>query len=400
MEPKAAATKAKRYSSLDHWRGVACLMIAVHHSSLYLILNPTIQPHDAFSRFMCRIFWLLRFGVPIFFVISGYCIANVCDNLRFRPRSVQQYFLRRFRRIFPPYWAALVICLVVVIGIVLTKNSSLLVEFDKIPNPSSLTFGQWFGNLTLTESWRFHLAGNVGNYIHDSLILGQGWSMCYEEQFYAVCGLALFLAPRRFFQVMLGITLVVGLLNIGRLQSMLPNTEGFFFDGRWLTFAAGVLAYYRIAYVSGAKAKWVDAIMLATLVAASLHCYIHPGVIRREYCVGLFFAVVISYLHRWDAAIASSRVLRPLALCGVMSYSLYLIHWPLVKFISKSLYAVGICGAWPTLLVTVPVSLTAAVLASWVFHIKVERRFLNPPVAQQSSPVIAKPGDAVVSTAG
>src|SRR6185436_9334976 len=102
-----------RYQSLDFWRGVACLSVVIFHSSYYA---STEQEGPALVWLMKVIgmFWL---GVPIFFVISGYCIAATADRGRQIPASLGAYFQRRFRRIFPPYWiflgasVLLVICL-------------------------------------------------------------------------------------------------------------------------------------------------------------------------------------------------------------------------------------------------------------------------------------------------
>src|SRR5688500_7182586 len=97
-----------RYESLDLWRGVACLLVLLHLSTF---ISPGPQEFAALGSLgqlwaegAARM-WL---GVPIFFVISGYCIAATADSQRRRRgRPAMEYFLRRFRRIFPPYWAVL-----------------------------------------------------------------------------------------------------------------------------------------------------------------------------------------------------------------------------------------------------------------------------------------------------
>jgi peptidoglycan/LPS O-acetylase OafA/YrhL len=53
---------------------------------------------------------------------------------------------------------------------------------------------QWLGNLTLTESWRWHAIGDQRAHFP-----AQAWTLCYEEQFYAVVGLLLAISRRRFF---------------------------------------------------------------------------------------------------------------------------------------------------------------------------------------------------------
>ena len=97
-------------------------------------------------------------GVPLFFVISGYCIAATADATRERSGSVRGYFARRFRRIFPPYWAVLGITLICA-AIVERALAPGLVSGDfgpiaSIPDPFTLSPTHWVGSLTLTETWR------------------------------------------------------------------------------------------------------------------------------------------------------------------------------------------------------------------------------------------------------
>src|SRR5665213_3292870 len=96
----------RRYYSLDFWRGLACLMVVVFHSTFYITDNPFHIYGSALSK---QIFHLLScgwVGVPIFFVISGYCISAACDSIGHR-RASRKFFTRRFKRIYPPYWIAL-----------------------------------------------------------------------------------------------------------------------------------------------------------------------------------------------------------------------------------------------------------------------------------------------------
>src|SRR5205085_1213758 len=64
-----------RYYSLDIWRGVACLMVVGFHSSYYLLTDPAIRSASVTVRRLVLVLSDLWLGVPIFFVISGYCIA-------------------------------------------------------------------------------------------------------------------------------------------------------------------------------------------------------------------------------------------------------------------------------------------------------------------------------------
>src|SRR5436853_2184504 len=103
--------RAPRYHSLDHWRGLACLMIVLFHASIYLMasedtsaLKHLVTLQSRVATFAVRAIHCLGWGVPIFFVISGYCIAATVDSSRRKAKPARNFFARRFRRIYPPFW--------------------------------------------------------------------------------------------------------------------------------------------------------------------------------------------------------------------------------------------------------------------------------------------------------
>ena len=87
------------------------------------------------------------------------------------------------------------------------------------------------------------------------------------------------------------------------------------------------------------------------------------------------FALWLCVAHGWDGKIAAWPLVRPLGALGLLSYSLYLFHWPLVKWGSRSVYMVGWAHPAITLLVTVPVCIAVAIAVALPFHLLVERRF-------------------------
>src|SRR6516165_7858972 len=106
-ESAAPQGGALRYRSLDLWRGVACLLVVVYHAT-YIQCGIATEPSGGATSSVVQ--WLIGLthwmdvGVPMFFVISGYCIAAAADGLRHSSRSVGNYFVRRIRRIYPPLW--------------------------------------------------------------------------------------------------------------------------------------------------------------------------------------------------------------------------------------------------------------------------------------------------------
>jgi peptidoglycan/LPS O-acetylase OafA/YrhL len=377
--------KSTRYHSLDLWRGIACLMIVVSHG----IKTITDEQWAAgikspLAWFLFKIAANLYIGVPLFFVISGYCIAATAESTLRKGGSVGVYFQRRLRRIFPPYWVIFGISLVLVSAVAALGHGALFTEGDnQIPHPRELSILQWIGSVSLTEIWRHHLTGGESH-----LFFGPSWTLCYEEQFYAVCGLIMFLAPRRLWA---SLTLVsVATLVAGTAAELfhLP-LGGFFFDGRWLIFASGLLVYYHVNHASPGARR---ALFAGLAVAVVLGLGVRYGLLQRtgtkeqkllafEIVIGGIFGLALILLHASDRTIARLSILRPLQFCGEMCYSLYLVHWPVTVFLTHLLDGLGVKGIWPVWAITVPVSLVASIVAARIFYHLVEKRFLNAPVA-------------------
>ena len=131
--------------------------------------------------------------MPVFFVISGYCISATIEVARRRPRPLGTYFGRRFRRIYPPYWCLLFIA-VTIMPLFNWLTGRSISEIPTDCKPSTLTLSQWFGNLTsrnlaIPLVWRSS----------ERALFGHAWTLCQEEQFYFVAGILLLLMPRKFF---------------------------------------------------------------------------------------------------------------------------------------------------------------------------------------------------------
>ena len=211
-----------------------------------------------------------------------------------------------------------------------------------------------------------------------------------KNQFYAVMGLILLSFPRRFFAVAAVVTVLCIVARHTFLALGLP-LKGFFFDGQWSMFAAGILVYYHVNY-GRANQNWKPVLLLCVGIIYSLVNFDFTRELLRQPRVdlstvfALLFAIVLLYLHRHDEQIASSSLLRPVSTCGTMCYSLYLIHWPVVKFISHVFAFFGIKSPLLTFAITVPICIAASVLIAWKFHLHIERKFLNTPSRNREKP--------------
>jgi peptidoglycan/LPS O-acetylase OafA/YrhL len=235
-----------------------------------------------------------------------------------------------------------------------------------VPNPITLAPAQWFGNLTLTESWRWHITDGA-----QSSLLSPSWTLCYEEQFYAIVGVALLLTRRFLFATLAAVTALV-LVSMVLLPRFGVSLDGLFLDGKWLMFASGALVYYIVNYARRGTAVWFTLpILLGGIYTAS-----DPRELQ-GYLTAFVFALLTIGLSGWDQPLAQSRWLRPLRYCGEMCYSLYLVHWPTVTIVSWAFNLLGIRNPFVVLGVGLPLCIGAAVALGRFFHVWIERRFLN-----------------------
>ena len=367
----AAAAPSRRYHALDFWRAFACILVVISHSTMYAQTDRITGFWQLLIELSVR-FWM---GVPLFFVISGYCITAAAQARRGEEQPLREYFRRRFRRIYPPFWIATAVVALYIIVAEAIRPGILHDQVHGFQFPQDLHLDQWLGQLTLTETWRPLLGGNPKGWV-----LGVAWSLCYEEQFYLVTGLALLLRARRFYPALFGLAAVVAaLVMVG--PGLGIHVAGTLFDGRWLQFAAGVAVYYYLHEANLRGKRLVVLALLGALVWAVLARH-HPPLVDKEpleRIIGLAFALVLIGLHRFDRDLRKLRWGRPVAALGAITYSLYLIHWPLVKVISHLAWDAGMRAPSFTILVVVPVCLAVAVAAGSVFFFAVEKHWLNSP---------------------
>ncbi|QDU96180.1 acyltransferase family protein [Lignipirellula cremea] len=360
-----------RYQMLDVWRGLACLSIIVCHSIFYCM--PGTTEGDGIWElllWLCSKAWI---GVPAFFVISGYCIAASADAPRRRTEPAKNFAWRRMLRIYPPLWAYLVLTAVAVMLMEYWWTGIYSDHNYQLRTPDQLTLWQWLGNFTLTESWRYHLLGSAQEFYG-----GQLWTLCYEEQFYLlVAALMTFCRGRTLFAALAGVTALVAVAGVFSPMSYL-QVQGFFFDGAWLQFAAGVAVYFALHRANRLE-YWGIVSLLAIALAwqfvgpSSVMYSPRPGM--RILAFG--FALLLLVMHRFDARLAALPVMKPIAWVGVMCYSIYLIHWPVVKPISHIFFEEGWSTPAETVLVVVPVCLAASLAAGWLFYHTIEKRFIG-----------------------
>jgi peptidoglycan/LPS O-acetylase OafA/YrhL len=365
MDPNG---RSDRYSMLDVWRGLACLMVVVHHAG-YALAEAELD--GSWRRWLV---WLairrLDVGVTLFFVISGYCIAASLEATRRRGDTHWTFLARRVWRIYPPYWIALLgfaTAIVVCDGAGLGRlcRGSLGVKLDPL---AAYDWPQWFGNVTLTETWRPHFWGPERN-----VLTAVAWSLCFEEQFYLIGFFALMLAPRRLGAALAGTSLaILGVRVLAWSSGRLDALSGTF-PLLWHEFAIGLAVFYRLNRSRGFWERRMVELGLVALIAAGI---LADG---PNTAIAAAFGLLLIALRPLDRLSDGFRALEPLRACGRRCYSIYLVHLPACVIGNHWLYEQGLTAFWARALVMVPLVSAAGVAVGWAFHGAVEAYFLTPP---------------------
>ncbi len=265
-------------------------------------------------------------GVDIFFVISGFLITGIVwSEIDDKEFSLQRFYIRRIKRIFPALFAVLIVTSIAAFALLIPRD---LEEFGQSVNAATLF------------SSNFHYLKSAGYFDGPAVEkpLLHTWSLSVEEQFYAAWPLILILLSRtlpsrRVLHVIIGLCIISLIFTEARLIAEFPKE----------------LVLFPLVQNVGA-AYWSGPGRYCGLLAARTTCNrTGSGGTGRNRLGGYLLRFSIPFpgltaLLPCAAAaliIASgstgnpvSRVLSiaPIRRIGLISYSLYLIHWPLFSF--------------------------------------------------------------------
>lgn len=373
MPSNAEKSGIVRHGAIDVWRGLACLMVVIDHAAIALDPGEADVPGaEGWLRWLVVASTRLALGPTLFFVMGGFCVAASVESSRRKGTSPLAFLGRRFWRIVPTYWVALLGFVVLVAGCDALGLAWIHAGGRGLglTSPGALSWSQWFGNITLTETWRPRVFDRLNE---ANVFTRVAWTLCYQEQFYAVSALVWALAPRRWFRAMGVATAAILAYRVCLWDSGgLHRIDGLF-PIYWAEFAVGLAVYWRIyrAETAGQR-RAVDLGLVGLLLLAA-----HQEVSSTAVASG--FGLVLIGLRPFDAAIDTSRWLDPLRACGRRCFSIYLVHLPIVSMGCVALDGLGVSGFWGRALVAIPATTVAAIGASWAFHRSVESRFLNRP---------------------
>ncbi|MDI3563931.1 acyltransferase family protein [Bradyrhizobium sp. Arg816] len=345
--PASTTTIVHNYRpDIDGLRAVAVLLVVIFHAF----------PDEA---------WLPGgfVGVDVFFVISGYLISRILfSEIEHHRFSLTSFYGRRVRRIFP----ALAVCLAVVLayGFVVLMPSQ-LAQLGR-----QVFFGASFlSNFALwSESGYFDSAATSKPLLHL-------WSLGIEEQFYILWPAVLWVAFK--LKAAIG-RLIVGLLAasfaINIALSLTDTSSDFYLPASrfWELLAGAALAWRPDINL---KAGLKNVISLAGIAAILMSARLFASEMRFPGWLALLPVVgSVAIILAGSNAVVNKFILsnRVAVSIGLISYPLYLWHWPLIAF------SYVIRGKPPTSLMAFGIVITSLLLA-WATYRFIERPVrLNP----------------------
>lgn len=266
-------------------------------------------------------------GVDIFFVISGFVITlrlqSDLDQGRF---SIIDFYERRIRRIFPALFFLIAVTTVVAAALFLPPNFE---DYSKSVVATAL-FGS---NIYF---WKF------SGYFEPSAALRpllHTWSLAVEEQYYIFMPVAMYLIHRymggRWLLVLMPVALLSLALSIVAMTSA-PTASFFLLPTRaWELLIGAMLVLTPPPALKSRPLAEALGLTGFALIAYAVFSYTEetpfPGASALPPCLGAALLIYSGTHHRTFAAAALS--LKPMVGIGLVSYSLYLAHWPIAVFL-------------------------------------------------------------------
>jgi len=323
--PTSAKAPKLRLDFIEGMRAVAALVVVVNHGYAQAWCDFYDQyPPPAFS-FLTYTLAIGHLAVSVFIVISGFCLTlPVARGDGTLPGGVWTFFKRRARRILPPYYAALALSLLL-IATVIGKPTRTLWDVAIEIRPTDVIshvglFQHFFGTGRINYAfWSISLEWHLYFLFPLLVLLFRRWS---------ALGTFLVALATGYFLV-----LVVG----GRAARANLHYLGLFTLGMLMA----QVAFSARSWAAWARAKLPWGLLAGVTLAVSTGLMAHwgwRGAIRRwpllDLLVGIGAAALLqAATQRQEGIVTRFFAARPLVWVGRSSYSLYLIHAPLLQLI-------------------------------------------------------------------
>jgi peptidoglycan/LPS O-acetylase OafA/YrhL len=349
-----------RIPVIDFLRGLSCLGVLLYHVRVDLWIGwwrITSYPHE-YSTFAKAMAWLsvptpfMGYAVLLFFLISGFCIHYPNTYRSIRP-NWKTYLARRFWRIYPAYIAALL----------LTAGISYIclnLWGDKTWDVSKI-----LRIVTLTQNYP---PGNGQFLCNPSL-----WTIPLEIEFYLLYPLAFLFFEAKKSSLLWIITLGSSTLSIlfGYQGYQWLSFTALFLWPSWL-LGAWIAQLYRDQRLNGIKLGYLLSSTGLSLGVALMSRYQNWEGWAQYFAWASFYSFFFIFCLSHAAFInrtIGTRLMKAISWIGKISFSLYLIHFPLFKlfgYLHRDIFGEKPANFLISLSYLLPVILLAGLFFRWV----------------------------------
>lgn len=299
--------KSARRADIDTLRAISVISVIIFH------LDQSYFPNG-------------YLGVDIFFVISGYVIAkSILRDLKRKKFKFSEFYFKRLKRILPVFLIVLFSTLIFAIFIYLIADLNRFLE-------------SLISSLGFVSNFYFWATGGYFSTNDQLKPLLHIWSLSVEEQFYLFFPLFLYLLfkinKKINYHLLILILIILSsfILNLFFISKGHRDIIFFMFPARIWQFGLGVLFammpilkiknlwfetfYFLIAFILIIFnfCKKIDFLPDATFISLGVSLILYKNIDKNNYLSNLF-------------------KIKPLIFLGLISFSLYLWHWPIISFL-------------------------------------------------------------------
>lgn len=362
----APTPKKVHVTGLDGLRGLACLTVVVGHGWVDAGYYPLPKLHVAGVPLTDGLFFdKLNIGVDLFFALSGCCLALPLFLSRDKPWDWSRYIYRRAWRILPPFWICVTLFFLLHLLIERVPIEPLAGQMLEVPSLRQLFYTYTLVSTclsmtfwTLPVEWRWYFVLPVLMIVwrrFGGAVAAGGCALV------AVAGCAAWaFGPKQLIFVLSPLPILVPMFAAGVWAADICS-------GRPLNRLEAFLVRHCAAGLALGVLLWLG---WPKLVLAPWEEWLVRVITRTPVA---FFAVLAAVR---SPSVARALSIRPLVFVGLFSYSLYLVHTPIIQ----AAHHLSGSDAWSTARKLAffqgPV-LALTLVAGYLFYLVAERPFMR-----------------------